>query len=88
MAVVLAIRLSPGKLARIAKRAAELGQDRSAYVRKLIDEDLKNPPKASKHVFASEDLVGCVRTGLKRGDNATVRKVMRERLQGRHAKHR
>ena len=70
------------------QRAAELGQDRSGYVRRLIEEDLKRPPKSGRHIFASEDLVGCVSTGISRGDNATLRKVLRKRVLARYAKDR
>ena len=88
MANILTLRLPPGKLAQVDRRAAELGQDRSGYMRTLIENDIKSAPKSRKHVFASEDLVGCVRTGIRRGDNRTVRKVIRQRLLARYAKNR
>jgi hypothetical protein len=87
MTATLTVRLSPGKLAKLNKRAAELGQDRSSYVRGLIEEDLLAAPKTARHTFASEDLVGCVSTGLSSGDNATVRDVIRQKLRA-NAKHR
>ena len=70
------------------RRAAQLGRDRSGYVRSLIEQDLKAAPIPRKHVFASEDLVGCVSTGIRRGDNRTVRKIIRSRLLARYAKNR
>ena len=88
MANVVTVRLPPGKLAHVDRRAAELGQDRSTYMRGLIDGDLKSAKRSPKHVFASEDLVGCVATGIASGDNRTVRKVIRQRLLGRYAKNR
>jgi hypothetical protein len=87
-ASILTIRMAPQKLAKLDRRAAELGRDRSGYIRSLIEEDLKSRPKTSKYVFASKDLVGCVSTGIETGDNATVRKVARERVLARHAKNR
>ena len=80
--------MAPQKLARLDRRAAELGRDRSVHVRALIEEDIKAAPKPHKHVFASEHLVGCISTGIKVGDNATVRKVVRQRLLARYAKNR
>jgi predicted DNA-binding protein len=88
MSTVLTIRLPAAKVARVARRAAELGQDRSTYIRGLIEQDLSNAPKPSKHVFASEDLAGCISTGLKIADNATVRKLIRQRLLERSEKNR
>jgi predicted DNA-binding protein len=87
-ATILTIRMAPQKLAKLDRRAAELGRDRSGYVRSLIEEDLKSQPRAGKYVFASKDLVGSVSTGIKEGNNATVRKVVRARLLARYAKNR
>jgi hypothetical protein len=86
--MVLTIRMAPQKLAKLDRRAAELGRDRSGYVRSLIEQDLKSAPRPRKHVFASPDLVGCVATGIKSGDNATVRRVIRGRVLARYAKNR
>lgn len=88
MANVLTLRLPPGKVARIDRRAAELGQHRSSYLRNLIDEDLRRATIPRKHIFASEDLVGCLSTGIKRGDNRTVRKIIQERLRAHRGKNR
>ena len=81
--MVLTVRMAPQKLAQLDRRAPELGRDRCGYVRSLIEEDLKSAPKVRKRVFASGDLVGCVATGIKSGDNAIVRKVIRERVLAR-----
>ena len=48
----------------------------------------KGRPKAGKYVFASKDLAGSVATGIKEGDNATIRKIVRKRLLARYAKNR
>jgi len=80
MPTILTVRIDADKLAKVDRRAAELGRDRSGYVRGLIEQDLKSAPEPRRHVFASDDLVGCVSTGIKAGDNATVRKIIRERL--------
>jgi hypothetical protein len=84
---ILTLRLEPGKLARLDRRAAELGQDRSSYVRSLIEQDLKEPA-SKKHVFASTDLLGAYQTGIASSDNATVRRIVRQRLLSRHEKNR
>jgi hypothetical protein len=88
MTDVLTLRLPPGKLAKVDRRAAELGQERSRYIRGLIDEDLRGAAKPRKHVFASEDLVGCVETGIVSSSSAHFRKIIRERLIARHGKNR
>ena len=87
MSNVLTLRIAPGKLARIDRRAAQLGQDRSAYVRGLIEDDLK-ATGTRQHRFVSTDLLGAYRTGMAASDNRTVRRVMRARLMQRHAKNR
>src|SRR5438128_2078824 len=55
MANILTIRISPVEMAKMDRRAAQLGRDRSGYVRSLIEQDLKAAPIPRKHVFASED---------------------------------
>ena len=81
--------MSPGKLAKLDRRAAELGQGRSDYVRYVIDQDLQASRQPGKHVFASADLVGCIATGIEAGDNETVRRIARKRLLAReHEKNR
>jgi hypothetical protein len=88
MSTVITVRVKPEELPKIDGRAAQLGQDRSGYVRHLIAEDLKTARKPKRHRFASEDLVGCISTGIKCGDNATIRTVIRNRLLARGEKHR
>jgi hypothetical protein len=36
--------------------------------------------RSRSHLFASEDLIGSMRTGLKKGDNAAIRRLARQRL--------
>lgn len=80
MSTVMTIRIAPHKLAKIDRRAAERGQGRSHYVRFLIERDLQERPRSSRRVFASEDLVGCVNTGVRDNDSATLRKIIRCRV--------
>jgi Arc/MetJ-type ribon-helix-helix transcriptional regulator len=79
MSTVITLRLPPGQLAQLDRRAAALGRNRSGYLRSLLEEDLSRPDTKG-HRFASKDLIGAFRTGHARGDNATVRKVMRKAL--------
>jgi hypothetical protein len=88
MSTVITLRVKVEELPKIDGRAAELGQDRSGYVRSLIAQDLKTARKPRKHRFASEDLVGTISTGIKSGDNATIRKVLRQRLSAKREKNR
>jgi hypothetical protein len=84
MSTVITLRLHPGQLAEVDRRAAALGRDRSAYLRSLVEQDLNRPePKIRR--FASKDLIGCFHTGRARGDNAAARAAVRKAL---HAKHR
>jgi predicted transcriptional regulator len=85
---MLTIRISPSTVAKLDRRAAEAGQDRSGYVRDLIEQDVNSSASRRERVFASGDLAGCVDTGIRRADNETVRRVIRERLLARHAKNR
>ena len=87
MANILTLRLPPAKLARVDQRAAELGRDRSGYVRALIDRD-QEQPAPRWHKFASEDLIGAFNTSQGTADNATVRRLARERWLQRREKHR
>ncbi len=62
-------------------RAAKLGQDRTKYILSLVRRDLIEDKAPRRHrVFASEDLIGSMRTGLETGNNATIRRVARQRL--------
>ena len=79
MSTVITLRLPPGQLAQLDRRAAALGRNRSGYLRSLLEEDLSRPD-AKERRFASKDLIGAFRTGHARGDNATVRKAMRKAL--------
>jgi hypothetical protein len=88
MASILTLRLPPAKLAKVDQRAAELGRDRSGYVRALIDQDLDRPAGRLRHRFASEDLIGAFDTGQGTADNATVRRLVRQRLLQRREEHR
>ena len=88
MASILTLRLPPAKLARVDRRAAELGRDRSGYVRALIDQDLAHPGGRRRHPFASEDLIGAFDLGRGPADNATVRRLARQRLLRLREKHR
>lgn len=74
------IRARPSVLAAVDARAAQLGQSRTGYILSLVEEDLNRKKGERGHRFASSDLIGCVSTGLKSGDNATVRRLARERL--------
>src|SRR5439155_609746 len=75
MAAILTVRLSPSKLAKVDRRAAELGRDRSGYVRSLIEQDLEQPAQGQRHKFASRDLIGAFSTGQGTAHNATVRRL-------------
>ena len=88
MANVVTLRLPAGKLARVDRRAAELGRDRSGYIRTLIDQDLAQPRERNRHKFASEDLIGAFNLGQGTADNATVRRLVHARLQRRREKNR
>ena len=81
----ISLRARPSIIAALDARAAKLGQDRTQYILTLVERDLTEEKAARKHRFASDDLIGSVRTGLKSGDNATVRRTAREHL---HEKHR
>lgn len=67
-------------IAAIDARATKLGQDRTKYILSLVERDLSGEKSSPKHRFASEDIVGSMRTGIQSGDNATVRRIVRRRL--------
>ncbi len=69
-------------------RASQLGQDRSKYILTLVERDLVEAKKPRKHKFASYDLIGAFSTGIKSGDNATIRKIIRQRLNEKYRRHR
>ena len=80
MANIVTLRLPPANLARVDRRAAELGRDRSGYLLALIDRDLEQHAEQVRHKFASEDLIGAFNTGQGGADNATVRRLVRLRI--------
>lgn len=85
MTQVLSVRIRHDKLRALKERAEELGCNRSQYVMRLVERDLEEANARRARRFASEDLIGSVRSGLVSGDNATVRAVIQQRL---HAKNR
>ena len=74
------VRARPSVIAAIDARAAKLGHDRTKYILSLVQQDLNANQAPRSHRFASEDLIGSLRTGLKTGNNATIRRLARERL--------
>lgn len=82
------LRARPSLLAAIDARAARLGQDRTKYILSLVEQDLTEDKKPRPHKFASYDLIGSVSTGIGFGDNATIRKIIRQRLKERSEKNR
>jgi hypothetical protein len=80
MTKIFSVRARPSVIAAIDARAAKLGQDRSKYMLSLVRQDLAEDQAPRRHRFASEDLIGSIRTGLEIGDNATIRKIARQRL--------
>ena len=80
----ISLRARPSVIAAIDARAAKLGQDRTKYILTLVERDITGEKASRKHRFASGDLIGSMRTGLKFGDNATVRRLARERLGEKH----
>jgi hypothetical protein len=80
----ISLRARPSVIAAIDARAAKLGQDRTKYILTLVERDLKEEPPPRRHKFASHDLIGAFSTGMKSGDNATIRKIARQRLNGKN----
>ena len=74
------LRARPSVIAAIDARAAKLGQDRTKYLLSLVERDLVQGKSSRKPRFASEDLIGSMRTGIKSGDNATIRRLAQQRL--------
>lgn len=68
----------------IGKRVRDLGCNRSQYVIKLLEKDIEESRKETRRRFASEDLIGSFRTGLSKGDNATVRDHIRHQLNAKN----
>lgn len=82
------VRARPSLISAIDSRAAQLGQDRSKYILTLVERDLSGAKKPRKHKFASHDLIGSFSTGIKSGDNATIRRIIRQRLDEKNRRHR
>jgi hypothetical protein len=74
------LRARPSLIEAIDARAAQLGQDRTKYILALVEDDLSRQKTGHRHKFASDDLIGCVSTGIKSGDNATIRRLVRQRM--------
>jgi hypothetical protein len=66
-------------LARLDRRAAQMGQGRSEYIRNVLLENLEGKTP-NDHVFASKALLGICNTGIRKGDNQTVRRIIQSRL--------
>jgi hypothetical protein len=82
------LRARPSLIAAIDARAARTGQNRTKYILSVVERDLAEAEKPNKHKFASHDLMGSVRSGIGLGDNATIRKVIQQRLKERAQKNR
>lgn len=80
MTKLLSVRVKPAVFSAIEERSSELGRNRSQYILKLVEQDLEEARKRRRRGFASEGLIGSLRTGIPSGDNATVRNMVRKRL--------
>jgi hypothetical protein len=87
MSRVLAVRISPGLLAKAEVRAVRLGLGRAGYVRSLIEEDLRVAKGGSAGQFASEDLVGAFRLGGQSATNRRARENLSARSRGKCEAH-
>lgn len=58
MTEVISLRMSPGKLAELDRKAADSGLDRSKYLTRVIEADLAAPRRKVKRQFASGHLLG------------------------------
>jgi len=74
------IRARPSLIGAMDARAARLGQNRTRYILTLVERDLESEQKPRRHKFASQHLLGAFSTGIKSGDNATIREIARRRL--------
>jgi hypothetical protein len=77
----ISLRARPSLISAMDARAAQLGQDRTKYILTLVERDLSEAKKPRKYKFKSYDLIGAYHTGIKSGDNATIRKIIRQRLE-------
>jgi len=85
---VFTMRLTPELPAKAEAQAAQLGLDRAAYVRGLIEQDLKGGPGNVPRQFASEDLVGAFRLGGQHATNRRIRKILQKRILSARESHR
>lgn len=83
MTRVLTVRIPPELLGRAEERAVQLGLDRAAYIRELIEQDLMEAKRSPIRAFASEDLVGKFRLGGKPATNQHVRERLKARARGK-----
>ncbi len=74
------LRARPSEIADIDARAAKLGQNRTKYILSLVRRDLTEDRAPRGHRFASDDLIGSMRTGTRNGNNATIRRLARRAL--------
>ena len=75
MTQVISLRVPPGKVAAIDRRAADAGLDRTNYLLRLVDEDLTRPAPKSRRRFASLHLLGKFRS--RGSSNAAVRVALK-----------
>lgn len=79
MTRVLTLRLDAALLNQAEQRAAELGLDRSGYVRGLIAADVGAAPRRARRRFASEDLAGAFLGDGRAASAAVVREALKRR---------
>ena len=75
MTQVISLRMPPGKVAAIDRRATDSGLDRTNYLLRLVDEDLARPAPKSKRRFASLRLLG--KFPSRGSSNAAVRAALK-----------
>ena len=74
MTHVVSVRMPSDKVAAMDRRATESGLDRTAYLLRLVDQDLARPARKPKRRFRSLHLLGRYRS---RGStNAQVRAAL------------
>jgi hypothetical protein len=89
MTQALTVRVSPSLIAKADARAAELGLDRSKYLRSLIEQDVNASRRGGRsRKFASEDFIGSVPLARGPYTNRRIRAVVRERLVAKREKNR
>jgi hypothetical protein len=80
MTTLLSLRVDPELRDAIDARSRALNCNRSKYLVSLVTRDLEDAARNAGHRFASGDLIGSVRTGIRKGDNRTVRAIVSKRL--------